>query len=47
MLGNDYGTLKSAALFVGADSPLGPVYFGYGRANDGTGTFYFHLGRPN
>jgi len=47
VLGNNYGTLKSAALFVGADSPLGPVYFGYGRANDGTGTFYFHLGRPN
>jgi len=44
--GNPSGWLKSMALFVGADSPVGPVYFGYGRAADGQGSFYFLLGRP-
>jgi NTE family protein len=44
--GNTSGLLKSASLFVGADSPLGPVYLGYGRAADGAGSFYFFLGRP-
>ena len=44
--GNTNGVLKSLALFVGADSLLGPVYFGYGHAADGTDSFYFYLGRP-
>ncbi|HEY6512895.1 MAG TPA: patatin-like phospholipase family protein [Burkholderiaceae bacterium] len=44
--GNTSGTLKSLALFVGTDSPVGPVYLGYGRAADGQGSFYFYLGRP-
>jgi NTE family protein len=44
--GNPSGVLKSMALFVGSDSPLGPLYFGYGRAADGQGSFYFYLGRP-
>ena len=26
--------------------PLGPVYLGYGRAQDGNSSFYFYLGRP-
>jgi NTE family protein len=43
---NTSGLLKSMALFVGADSLVGPVYFGYGRAADGQGSFYFYLGRP-
>ena len=29
-----------------ADSPLGPIYLGYGRAQDGNSSFYFYLGRP-
>jgi NTE family protein len=44
--GNTSGLLKSMALFVGTDSPVGPLYFGYGRAADGQGSFYFYLGRP-
>ncbi|MDZ7651869.1 MAG: patatin-like phospholipase family protein [Burkholderiaceae bacterium] len=44
--GNPSGDLKSAALFVSADSPLGPAYLGYGWAEDGTKTMYFFLGRP-
>ncbi|HET9205240.1 MAG TPA: patatin-like phospholipase family protein [Burkholderiaceae bacterium] len=43
---NPSGFQKSMALFIGADSAVGPVYFGYGKAADGPGTFYFHLGRP-
>jgi NTE family protein len=44
--GNVSGTLKSMALFVASDSPIGPVYFGYGRAADSAQSFYFYLGRP-
>jgi NTE family protein len=43
---NASGVLKSMALYLAADSPLGPVYFGYGRAADDTQSFYFFLGRP-
>ena len=44
--GNPSGFQKSLALFIGSDSAVGPVYFGYGKAASGPGTFYFHLGRP-
>jgi len=44
--GNASGDLKSMALFVGADSPIGPAYLGYGWAYDGPKTLYFYLGRP-
>lgn len=44
--GNSDGLLKSASLFAAADSPIGPVYVGYGRAKDGNSSFYFYLGRP-
>ena len=44
--GNPDGLLKSASVFVGADSPIGPAYLGYGRAAGGTSSFYFYLGRP-
>lgn len=44
--GNASGVLKSMALFVSADSPVGPAYLGYGRAADGTQSLYFFLGRP-
>jgi NTE family protein len=40
------GTLRSMALFVGADTPLGPAYFGYGRSQDGNSNWYVFLGRP-
>jgi NTE family protein len=44
--GNPDGLLKSASLFVAADSPVGPAYLGYGRTTHGNDAFYFFLGRP-
>ena len=44
--GNSDDWLKSASIFVGTDSPLGPLYLGYGRAQDGNSSFYLYLGRP-
>ena len=44
--GNSDDWLRSAAIFIAADSPLGPVYLGYGHAEDGNSSFYFYLGRP-
>lgn len=40
------GVLKSAAVFLALDSPLGPLYLGYGRAVDGNQSGYLYLGRP-
>lgn len=45
VLGNTEDTLRSASIFIAADSPLGPVYLGYGHAEDGNNSFYFYLGR--
>jgi NTE family protein len=44
--GNDLGTIYSASLVLGVDTPLGPLYLGYGHANKGYGSFYVFLGRP-
>lgn len=44
--GNSDELLTSASVFAAADSPIGPVYIGYGRAKDGNSSFYFYLGRP-
>ncbi len=44
--GNPRGLLTSASVFLGADTPIGPIYLGYGRAADGNSSFYFYLGRP-
>ena len=44
--GNLTGTLVSGALFVGADTPVGPVYLGYGVATGGHRSAYLFLGRP-
>lgn len=40
------GLLKSTSIFLAADSPVGPVYLGYGHAWDGNSNFYFFLGVP-
>ncbi len=37
---------SSLALYLGADTPLGPVYFGLGKAPGQTVNFYLMLGRP-
>jgi NTE family protein len=44
--GNPDGLLRSIAVFVGTDSILGPLYLGYGKAEDGPDSFYFYLGKP-
>ena len=44
--GSPTGVLKSGALFAGFDTPLGPLYLGYGYAADGNRSAYLFLGRP-
>ncbi len=44
--GQPTGLLKSLGLFVGFDSPLGPMYLGYGQAATGQSNVYFFLGMP-
>jgi NTE family protein len=39
-------TLYGSALYVAVDTPLGPIYFGYGRASDGNRAVYLFLGQP-
>jgi NTE family protein len=39
------GLLQSASLFLAVDSPVGPLYWGYGRARDGASSLYFYLGK--
>ena len=33
---NEQGTLRSAAVMLGVDTPIGPLYLGYGRSNTAT-----------
>jgi len=43
----DLGELDFAgSLFVGIDSPIGPVYVGAGMAEEGEGSLYIFLGQP-
>jgi NTE family protein len=44
--GGTEGLLKSGSIFLGFDSPIGPLYLGYGRAADGNSSAYLFLGRP-
>lgn len=44
--GSPAGLLKSTAAFLALDSPLGPLYLGYGWAADGNRSAYLFLGRP-
>ena len=37
--------IASGSLFVGVDSILGPIYLGYGLAEDNKNSFYFYLGK--
>jgi hypothetical protein len=36
----------SAALLLGLNTALGPVYLGHGRNFEGGGVTYFYLGNP-
>jgi NTE family protein len=40
------GMRTSGSLFIGADTPIGPVYLAYGLADGGENAFYFYLGNP-
>jgi NTE family protein len=43
----ELGSLNySTSLFVGSDTPIGPVYLAYGVAESGENTLYFFLGNP-
>ena len=42
----DDGWIISNSVFIGTDSPVGPLYFGYGRSQEGNQSLYFYLGRP-
>jgi NTE family protein len=47
--GNQAGsrlTVPAGALYVGIDSPLGPLYLGYGFANADNHAVYLFVGRP-
>ena len=37
--------IYAGSLFLGADTPIGPVYLGYGYAEGGNDAFYVFLGR--
>ncbi|NML43211.1 BamA/TamA family outer membrane protein [Ramlibacter sp. G-1-2-2] len=43
---NQQGTLYSGALFLGVDTPVGPLYLGWGHASRGFNAWYLFLGRP-
>jgi len=46
---NDMSTtdlLASGTLFVGTDTPVGPIYLGFGHAEGGHNSGYLFLGRP-
>jgi NTE family protein len=51
-IGNSFQTLASSdnkvslGLFLGADTAVGPLYFGYGRTRERGTIFYFFLGQP-
>lgn len=37
-------SIGAASIFVGVDSPVGPLYFGYGQAEAGENSFYLSVG---
>jgi NTE family protein len=37
-------TITAGSVFLGADTPIGPLYFAYGRADTGAYSFYIYLG---
>jgi NTE family protein len=41
----DYGLIQSGSVFVGADTPLFPIYLGFGTASIGESSIYLSMGR--
>lgn len=44
--GGPNGVLVSGSIFLGLDTPLGPLYVAYGRGGGGNHAFYLFLGKP-
>lgn len=40
------GWQQAAALYLGGETPFGPLYLGYGYAKGGRNSFYLFLGLP-
>jgi NTE family protein len=40
------GWLNSYSLYLAGETPVGPLYFGYGRATGGASALYLFLGTP-
>ena len=40
------GRINSASIYLGGETPLGPVYLGYGHSNTGASSVYLFLGTP-
>lgn len=43
---NQNEMITAGSVFLAADTPLGPMYLGYGLGEDGNRSLYFFLGRP-
>lgn len=41
---NTHNLLYSVSLFMGTETPLGPMYLGFGQAEEGRSSMYFSLG---
>ena len=37
--------IVAGSVFIGSDTPLGPLYFGYGHTDTGRNSLYLFLGR--
>jgi NTE family protein len=44
--GSPDGLLKSGAVLLGLDTPVGPLYVAYGRTTEGLYSYYLFLGKP-
>ena len=40
------GWLNSASIYLGGETPFGPVYLGYGRSSSGLSSVYLSIGTP-
>lgn len=43
---NRTGWLKSTTVYLGGETPIGPVYLGYGRSDASTSNLYLFIGTP-
>ena len=41
-----HGWQNSASIYLGGETPLGPLYLGYGRSSSGASSFHLFIGTP-